>query len=168
MENANKAKKTAFRILYIYSTNSLKKLELIKFFYALKGRNNSLGILQRTNSEFLAKGIIDTSIENKEEFEDFFKFWNVSYETYKYRETSEKPNYALFKYSSSHFSKKDKVKFHYALKGRNKNLGLIERTNSKFLAKSILLVPISEAKDVEDFFSIWSCDFEKKEVMING
>lgn len=168
MKNGNKAQKTAFRLLYVYSTQSLKKLQLIKFFYALKGRNNNPGILQRTNSEFLAKGIIDTSIENKEDLEEFFKFWDVSYEVYKYKETSKKPNYAIFKYSSSHFSKKDKVKFHYALKGRNKNLGLIERTNSKFLAKSVLLVPISQAKDVEDFFSVWSCEFEKKEVMING
>lgn len=167
MKKANKARKTAFRLLFVYSTQSLKKLELVKFFYALKGRNNSPGIINRTNSEFLAKSIISTSIENKKEFEDFFNFWNVSYKIYTYKESS-KPNYALFTYSTSHLKKKDLVKFHYAFKGRGKNLGLLERTDSKLLAKTVLLVPKSQIKLVEEFFSVWDCEFEKKEVIING
>ena len=170
MKNAKKARKTAFRILFVYSTKHLKKKDLVKFFYALKGRNKSPGIIQRTNSEFLARSIISTSIENKKEFQDFFDFWGCSYETYEFRYTSpqEKPTHAIFTYSTSHLKKKDLVKFHYALKGRGKNPGLIERASAKFLAKSVLLVPASHIKLVEEFFSIWACDFEKKEVIING
>ncbi|UCD03492.1 MAG: hypothetical protein JSW73_03070, partial [Candidatus Woesearchaeota archaeon] len=118
MEKRKKARKTAFRILFLYSTYSLKKTELVKFFYALKGRNNSPGIIQRTDSKFLAKSVIDTSIENKSEFESFFKFWNVSYETIIYEEVSDKPTHALFTYSTSHLKKKDLVRFLYALTGR--------------------------------------------------
>lgn len=166
MEKRKKAKKTAFRITFLYSTYSLKKTELVKFFYALKGRNKNPGIIQRTDSKFLAKSIIDTSIENKSEFEEFFKFWNVDYETITYQ-VSKKPSHALFTYSTSHLKKKDLVRFLYALKGRGKNLGFIERTKSRFLARSVLLVPASEIKTAEEFFSLWDCDFEKKEVMIN-
>ena len=166
MEKRKKARKTAFRIIFLYSTYSLKKTELVKFFYALKGRNKNPGIIQRTGSKFLAKSIVDTSIENKAEFEEFFKFWNVDYETITYQ-VSEKPSHALFTYSTSHLKKKDLVRFLYALKGRGKSLGLIERTKARFLARSVLLVPASEIKTVEEFFSVWACDYEKKEVMIN-
>lgn len=167
MEKGNKAKKTAFRITFLYSTSSLKKTKLVKFFYALKGRNNNPGIIERTDSEFLARSVIDTSIENKEEFESFFKLWDIDYETIKYK-VSDKPSHAFFMYSTSDLKKKDLVKFHYALKGRGKSPGLIKRTGARFLAKSVLLVPESEIKSVEEFFSLWKCDYEKKEVMING
>lgn len=167
MENSNRAKKTAFSILFSYSTKSLKKSDLVKFFYALKGRNNKPGIIQRTDSKFLAKGVIETSAENKEEFEEFFDYWDVSYKEYKFKETSKNPNYALFNYSTSHLKKKDLVRFHYALKGRGKKPGLISRTDSEFLAKTLLLAPASEIQSVEEFFSVWDCDYEKREVRIN-
>ena len=40
----------------------------------------------------------------KKEFEEFFKFWDVSYEAIEY-EVSDKPTHALFTYSTSHLKK---------------------------------------------------------------
>jgi len=70
----------------------------------------------------------------------------------------------IFTYSSKGLSKKDKVRFYYALKGRNSNEGILKRTNTKFLAKGALLSPISSKDEIEEFFSVWKIPF--KEIVV--
>lgn len=74
--------------------------------------------------------------------------------------------YALFSYSTSHLSKKDKIRFYYALKGRDGKSGFIARTASQHLGRSVILVPINFEKDAEDLLKYWKCKFEKRKVKL--
>ncbi len=74
--------------------------------------------------------------------------------------------YALFSYSTRHLSKTDKIRFYYALKGRNGVSGFVARTKSQHIGKSVLLVPIEFEKDAIGFLEYWKCKFERRRVML--
>ena len=74
--------------------------------------------------------------------------------------------YALFAYSTKHLSSSDKVRFYYALKGRNGISGFLARTNSKHLAKSVILTPIEHDKEAIEFLTYWKCKFERRKVRL--
>jgi len=72
----------------------------------------------------------------------------------------------LFSYSTEHLLKKDKVRFYYALKGRDGKSGVVKSYHIDHLGRTVLLVPINFAKDVNEFLELWKCNFDKKEVLI--
>lgn len=74
--------------------------------------------------------------------------------------------YALFSYSTSHLSKKDKIRFYYALKGRDGKSGFVARTSSKHIGKTVLLTPLAHEKDAIDFLNYWKCKFEIRRVLL--
>lgn len=69
--------------------------------------------------------------------------------------------YALFNYGISNLSQTNKVKFFYALKGRNRQ-GMLQRTDSKQLAKSVILTPIKNDTELQDFLRAWNISFERR------
>ena len=74
--------------------------------------------------------------------------------------------YVLVKYSPK-ISSSELVKFHYALNGRGKQKGLLEKTHSLKLANSVILVPKAYYKQVEAFLYSWKCNVSKKSLAIN-
>lgn len=72
----------------------------------------------------------------------------------------------LFTYSTEHLLKKDKIRFYYALKGRDGQSGIVKQYNVDHLGRAVLLVPKEFAKDVDDFLNYWKCEYQTKEVLI--
>jgi len=87
---------------------------------------------------------------------------------------SSKPNivgtsigrYTLISYSPK-LSSSDLVRFHYALNGRGKQPGLLQKTHSQKLANSVILAPKHSEKDVIEFLRTWKCVISKKELVLN-
>jgi len=74
--------------------------------------------------------------------------------------------YTLFTYTTRHLSKSDKVRFYYALKGRDGKSGIISEYSVNQLTKTVLLVPPSKATDVDDFLTYWKCKHLSQEVLV--
>ena len=72
----------------------------------------------------------------------------------------------IYTYSLKHLPKKDKVRFFYALKGRNGKKGILERLRIEQLGRCVLLVPVKEGKEVDEFFDYWQCKYKKKHVKV--
>ena len=74
---------------------------------------------------------------------------------------------ALFAYNTKHLAYKDKVRFYYALKGREGNAGIIQSASIEQLGKTVLLVPKEQAANVEDFLKFWKCAFTRRRVILD-
>lgn len=72
----------------------------------------------------------------------------------------------IFQYSTKHLPKKDKVRFYYALKGRDGKSGIINSLKIEQLGRTVLLVSEKAEKEVEEFLSFWKCDFKKRKVIV--
>lgn len=72
----------------------------------------------------------------------------------------------LFSYSTEHLLKKDKIRFYYALKGRDGKTGIVKNYSIDHLGRTVLLVPAKFADSVNQFLSLWKCKFQKKEVLM--
>ena len=74
--------------------------------------------------------------------------------------------YTLFSYSTKHLVYKDKIRFYYALKGRDGKSGFIDRTNSISVGKAVFLTPIDHEDEANDFLKYWKCKFNKRRIML--
>jgi len=72
----------------------------------------------------------------------------------------------IFTYSTEHLLKKDKVRFYYALKGRDGKSGVVVSYSIEQLGRAVLLAPEKFEKEVEEFLSYWKCEFNKKKVLV--
>jgi hypothetical protein len=70
----------------------------------------------------------------------------------------------IFTYSLEHLNKTDKVRFYYALKGRDGKTGIVKAWNVEQLGRAVLLVTSKHEQHVHDFLKFWKCEFETKEV----
>ena len=73
-------------------------------------------------------------------------------------------NRQIYVYSSSHLTPTERVKFFYALKGRNGNPGILDTTQSIFFAKSVLSVLPNQSEEIEQFLKEWNCKFYVKKI----
>lgn len=71
----------------------------------------------------------------------------------------------IFTYSTEHLPKKDKVRFYYALKGRDGKTGIVKRCNIEQLGRTVLFVPAKFAQDVHGFLQYWKCEYNSREVL---
>lgn len=74
----------------------------------------------------------------------------------------------LFTYSLTHLSASEKVRFYYALKGRDGKSGIVKDYHIQQLGRTVLLVPSPFGVDVESFLNLWRCSLTKKQVMIEA
>lgn len=72
----------------------------------------------------------------------------------------------IFTYSTEHLEKKDKVRFYYALKGRDGKSGLVKNFNINHLGRTVLMARRDHEEDIDDFFKIWKCEYNKTFVMV--
>ena len=73
----------------------------------------------------------------------------------------------IFTYTTQHLSQTDKVRFYYALKGRDGKSGIIKRLNIEQLGKTVLFVDAKNVEEVHEFLNFWKCDFQQKEVFVH-
>lgn len=72
----------------------------------------------------------------------------------------------IFTYSIKHMLKKDKIRFYYALKGRDGKSGIVKMCRIEQLGRAVLLVPEKFEKNVTEFLEYWKCKFKKRKVLI--
>ena len=72
----------------------------------------------------------------------------------------------LFSYTTKHLLKKDKIRFYYALKGRDGRSGMVKFTNTKCFGRACLLVKDKYENEIGDFLNYWSCKFIAKGVFV--
>lgn len=87
------------------------------------------------------------------------------------KEQSENSNLVkgiIFCYSTEHLLKKDKIRFYYALKGRDGKSGIVKHSKIEQLGRAVLLAPEETSTDVESFLNFWKCSFTKKEVFYHA
>jgi len=72
----------------------------------------------------------------------------------------------IFSYSTKHLPKKDKIRFYYALKGRDGKSGVVKSCRVEHLGRTVLLVPAKFSKEIEEFLNLWKCKFEQKDVLV--
>jgi hypothetical protein len=68
----------------------------------------------------------------------------------------------LFTYSTQAFLKKDKIRFYYALKGRDGKSGLVKATKAEHLGSAVILVDAKHDQEWQDFFNLWKIPFERR------
>ncbi len=158
-------KQNRARHIYVYNSSHLTPTERVKFFYALKGRNGKPGILDSTQSIFLAKAVISTPKESVTEIEAFLNTWKCKFSTKK--TSNEKPTHALIRYSTTQLNASQRVQFVYGMYGRGKSKGIFEKGSKEVLAKSIFFVPLKRLIEVKQFLKSWNCEILIEEVKVN-
>ena len=157
-------KKSITRHIYVYNSSHLTPTERVKFFYALKGRNGKAGILDSTQSIFLAKSVISVTEKNSKEIETFLKTWKCKFSTKK--TINENPTHALIRYSTTHLNASQRVQFVYGMYGRGGSKGLFKKNSKEVLAKSVFLVPLKRLIEVKQFLKSWKCETLIEEVKV--
>ena len=72
----------------------------------------------------------------------------------------------LFSYSTEHLAKKDKVRFFYALNGRDSKSGILKETNARHIGRAVLLVNKDKENEMTDFLNYWKCGFMARNVLV--
>lgn len=72
----------------------------------------------------------------------------------------------IFMYSTEHLSKKDKVRFYYALKGRDGKSGIVVSYKIRQLGRTVLMAPNNYETSVDEFLKFWKCPIDKLKVAI--
>ena len=68
--------------------------------------------------------------------------------------------YVIFMYSTVHLLKKDKIRFYYALKGRDGKTGIVKRKTIQQLGRTVLMAEAKNKSEIEAFLNYWKCKFE--------
>jgi len=147
------ASKTA--VLYTYSTTHLNKSDLVRFYYALKGRDGRSGVLKSTKTKFLTKSVLLCGTGTEKETKDFLKHWHCKITRTLLKLDSKKPTAALVIYSTKGLSNTNLVRLYYALKGRDGKSGIVKLLNIKQLAKGALVVKDENLSELKSFFRHW-------------
>jgi len=66
--------------LFKFSYSSLPQSKKMRFLYAYRGRNGSLGVLTQTNAMELAPGVVLVPVDSVYKFKKFLSLWGLSYE----------------------------------------------------------------------------------------
>ena len=68
-------------VLCTFSTKHLQKKDIVRYYYALKGRDGKSGIVKRAKIKHIGKGVLLVPYTYEEEVKQFFKVWNLDYTT---------------------------------------------------------------------------------------
>ena len=78
----NRSSKREAYIVY-YKLNGKSNVEKVQFSYALTGRTNQIGVLQKMKGKKLGRGCLLVPSVNLEPIQEFFKYWTVDTATQK-------------------------------------------------------------------------------------
>lgn len=155
--------------IFTYSTIHLKYKDKIRFYYALKGRDGKTGIIQKLKIRQLGKTVLLVNSKNSKEANQFLEFWKCKFEKKDIIISSKSAvegytKNIIFTYSTRHLPYKDKIRFYYALKGRDGKSGIIKQAKINQLGKTVLLVSQKQDKETREFLEFWKCEFERVEI----
>ena len=68
-------------------------------------------------------------------------------------------NEVLFRYELKKLNKSERMRFYYALYGRNNSSGMLKQLNAKKFADTILLCPIINSERMKEFLDSWSISY---------
>jgi len=72
----------------------------------------------------------------------------------------------IFTYSTEHLLKKDKIRFYYALKGRDGKTGIVKACHIEQLGRAVLLVSDKFDAEVSDYLNYWKCKWQKRRIFV--
>lgn len=72
----------------------------------------------------------------------------------------------LFSYSTRHLHKTDKIRFFYALTGREGSGGVLKRTGTQRLGRCVLLTSKQQSQEIEEFLKYWKCEYTQRLVFV--
>ena len=75
-------------------------------------------------------------------------------------------SFVLFWYNLIKLKASDKVRFSYAMFGRDGKGGVLKKLNGKSLGKGVLLVPVDKEDEIRDLFFEWGLPFERRRILI--
>ncbi len=73
----------------------------------------------------------------------------------------------IFCYSTEHLLPKDKVRFYYALKGRDGKSGIVKAFRIIHLGRTVLMVPAKYKNDMLQFFQLWNLPFTMRKAIVD-
>ena len=153
------------RILYSYSTEHLLKKDKVRFYYALKGRDGKSGIVKSYEIEHLGRAVLLVPAEHSNDVKDFLELWKCRFSSKRIIVGEEGDN-AIYNYSTKHLEKKDKVRFYYALNGRDGKSGIIKSYGIEHIGRGVLLVPGKFINDVKEYLELWKCEYKIRRVTV--
>jgi hypothetical protein len=71
----------------------------------------------------------------------------------------------IYTYSTEHLPKKDKVRFYYALKGRDGKSGIVKEFRVEHLGRTVLMVDAKYDEDMLQFFKVWNLPYTRRKVI---
>jgi predicted nucleotidyltransferase len=72
----------------------------------------------------------------------------------------------LLWYSLEKINKSQKVRFSYALKGRDGKSGLLKKYKGKHLGKGSIMIPIEGDDEFREFFINWKVPFNRRRILV--
>lgn len=75
-------------------------------------------------------------------------------------------NQFLFNYEQKNLSSSERIRFHYALYGRNKNAGIMKTLSLKKLSDSVILCPITNVEKFKEFLNTWKIKHDSYPILI--
>ena len=76
-------------------------------------------------------------------------------------------SYVLYSYDLSKLGSSEKVKFVYLLKGRKKEIGIINKMGGEWIADSCFIIPIQKDSEILIILKKWAVNFKRKEALIH-
>ena len=73
----------------------------------------------------------------------------------------------IYTYSTKHLPKKDKVRFYYALKGRDGKSGIVKEFRVIHLGRTVLMADAKYDDDLLQFFKVWNLPYTRRKVLID-
>ena len=107
------------------------------------------------------KSVLSVLPNQSKEIEQFLKEWDCKFYVKKIK-SSNKPTHALIRYSTTHMSATERVKFVYAVHGRGSSEGFLK--DKEILAKTVLFVHIRRLTETKKFLESWNCELLIEEV----
>lgn len=76
--------------------------------------------------------------------------------------------FVIFSYSLEGKTPSEKVRFSYALYGRQKGEGFAKEIGGEEMGRGVILIPVEKSDAVKEFFGTWSVKFRERRVWIFG
>lgn len=73
----------------------------------------------------------------------------------------------LYTYSTEHLPKKDKVRFYYALKGRDGKTGIVKQFRIVHLGRTVLMAEARHDEDMIQFFKVWNLPYTRRRAFVD-
>lgn len=145
--------------ILINDKDELKSLDLVDSLGRVtKTISPTIQINILTTSEFttgnsLAKTLLleGISVKTKKRVAQIFGFQSTS----------------IFVYTLSHFSSSERVRFHYALRGRYGSEGILKKTEGYFWNAGTIVVPTQKEDQLKEFFVTWKVKFILKRALLS-